>query len=430
MQTKNVPFGLSLVAAVAAFTALLMAGIPASAQTETILHTFGSGTDGVGPGYSLVLDSHGNLYGTTSSGGAYGTVLIGGTVFELEPQPGGSWTETILHSFSGKSDGSGPYGGVIFDAEGNLYGTSASGGVNCATYGYDCGQVYELKHTAEGWTKEILHSFTNTGKDGNTPYAGLVFDAAGSLYGTTYFGGTYNGGIVFELTPRPGGGWQETILHTFDNNGTDGANLRASLVLDTSGNVYGVTDWGGIYDAGVVFELIHQASGAYSEKILRTFGKGADGIHPEGSLIIDHAGNVYGTTTQGGTHKCGIVFELSPQTGGTWKETTLHTFNYTTNTDGYRPNGSLTSDASGNLYATTVNGGVYDFSNGGYGTVFELSPAAGGTWTESLLHSFNSNGVDGNFPGGNLLLDGSGNLYGTTGLGGDVNAGTVFEITP
>jgi len=428
MRTRNVPLGLYGIAAVAALAALI--GLPAAAQTETVLHSFGGGTDGIGPGVSLVFDSHGNLYGTTSSGGAYNTVLIGGTVFELEPQAGGSWNESILHSFSGGSDGSAPYGGVIFDAVGNLYGTSASGGVDCATYGYDCGQVYELKHTAGGWTKEIVHSFNSGGKDGYTPYAGLVFDSSGNLYGTTYFGGAYNGGIVFELSPKIGGGWQERILHTFDNNGTDGANLRASLVLDASGNVYGVTDWGGTYDAGIVFELIHQASGAWTEKIVHTFGKGADGIHPEGSLILDHAGNVYGTTTQGGTHKCGIVFELSPETGGSWKETTLHTFNYTTNTDGDRPNGGLTSDAAGNLYATTVDGGVYDFSNGGYGTVFELSPASGDTWRESLLHSFNSNGVDGNFPGGNLILDSAGNLYGTTGLGGDVNAGTVFEVTP
>src|ERR1700683_3279804 len=415
MRTRNVPLGLYGIAAGAALAALI--GLPAATQTETVLHSFGGGTDGIGPGVSLVFDSHGNLYGTTSSGGAYNTVLIGGTVFELEPQAGGSWNESILDSFSGGADG-------------NLYGTSASGGVDCATYGYDCGQVYELKHTAGGWTKEIVHSFNSGGKDGYTPYAGLVFDSSGNLYGTTYFGGAYNGGIVFELSPKIGGGWQERILHTFDNNGTDGANLRASLVLDASGNVYGVTDWGGTYDAGIVFELIHQASGAWTEKIVHTFGKGADGIHPEGSLILDHAGNVYGTTTQGGTHKCGIVFELSPETGGSWKETTLHTFNYTTNTDGDRPNGGLTSDAAGNLYATTVDGGVYDFSNGGYGTVFELSPASGDTWRESLLHSCNSNGVDGNFPGGNLILDSAGNLYGTTGLGGDVNAGTVFEVTP
>lgn len=427
MPSRQLPLEWNVVLATFVVAALMTG---AAAQVETVLHSFGSGTDGVGPGVSLVFDTHGNLYGTTSSGGAYGTVLIGGTVFELEPQAGGSWSETILHSFSGGTDGSAPYGGVIFDASGSLYGTSASGGVNCASYGYDCGQVYELKHTAEGWTKEILHSFSSSGRDGYTPYAGLIFDAAGNLYGATYFGGAYNGGIVFELTPKQGGGWQEKILHTFDNNGTDGANIRAGLTLDASGNVYGVTDWGGTYDAGIVFELIHQTSGAWAEKILHTFGKGADGIHPEGSLMLDRAGNVYGTTTQGGTHKCGIVFELSPETGGSWKETTLHTFNYTTNTDGYRPSGGLTFDASGNLYATTVDGGAYDFSYGGYGTVFELSPAAGGTWTETLLHSFDSNGVDGNFPGGNLLLDRSGNFYGTTGLGGDVNAGTVFEITP
>lgn len=432
MRNKKLSLGLSMVFAVLA-VATLATATRAAAQTETILHSFGSGTDGVGPGVSLIFDASGNLYGTTSSGGAYGTSTTGGTVFELTPQMGGGWSEAILYNFAGGIDGGGP-NGVIFDAHGNLYGTTTVGGVNCGNYGYDCGAVFELSPAAGGgWTKTILHSFNNNGTEGFNPYSGLVFDGSGNLYGTTYDGGVYANGTVFELMPKTGGKWEEKILHSFDNNGKDAAWPTKSLILDTSGNLYGTTDEGGTDYAGTIFELVHMAGGGFVEKVIHSFEGVAgrkDGFHPQGSLIFDAASNLYGTTTQGGAHTYGTVFEFSPTTSGGWKESILYSFNYINDTDPQRPEGGLIFDASGNLYGTTVYGGAYDFPYGGYGTAFELIPTTGDSWTETLLHSFDDNGTDGDYPTGNLTFDPSGNLYGTTGEGGPNNAGTVFEITP
>jgi uncharacterized repeat protein (TIGR03803 family) len=204
------------------------------------------------------------------------------------------------------------------------------------------------------------------------------------------------------------------------------------LTVGSPGHLYGTTNWGGTDDAGTVFELTLQPGGGWAEKVLHSFGPGKGGIHPEGSLFLDGNGNLYGTTTLGGSHDYGLVFQLKPSTNGkTWYETILHNFSYNNdNTDGYRPSSSLIFDASGNLYGTTVDGGAYDFPYGGYGTVFELTPADG-AWTETLLHSFNDDGVDGYYPTHGLMLDSSNNLYGTTTEGGNINnGGVVFEITP
>jgi uncharacterized repeat protein (TIGR03803 family) len=414
--------------------AMLMTGASAVAQQETILHNFNlSVGDGFSPSGGVVSDSAGNLYGTTAYGGAFGSTNTGGTVFELTPATGGGWTETLLHSFAGSTDGQFPAGGVILDSAGNLYGTAQIGGKQCAP-SYSCGQVYEMKRNAGGgWSKLILHSFNNNGIDGYDPSAGLVFDAAGNLYGTTFFGGAYNDGTVFELTPQTGGGWKEKVLHSFNNNGEDGSGPYSGVIVGASGHLYGTTNWGGTDDAGTVFELTLQPGGGWAEKVLHTFGQGKGGIHPQGSLLLDSNGNLYGTTTQGGAHAYGLVFELKPSANGNkWYETILHSFSYNNdNTDGYRPSSTLIFDASGNLYGTTIDGGAYDFPYGGYGTVFELKPAGDGSWTETLLHSFNDDGVDGFYPTRALMLDSSDNLYGTTTEGGNIdNGGVVFEITP
>lgn len=252
-----------------------------AATEETVLHRFNpNGGDGAFPQTTLVADGAGNRYGTTFQGGPYGA----GTVFELTPTQGGGWTERVLHNFNlSTADGSSPYAGLIIDAQGNLYGTTQSGGT------YYGGTVFELTPKGGGnWTEKILHSFGSNGADGAGPEAGLIMDSAGNLYGTTSYGGTFFSGTVFELTRRPPRGeWTERVLYSFryNYNGTDGASPYGGLVLDTAGNLYGTTVQGGTNDRGTVFEL--QASGGrWSEKILHNFGSGSDGWGPWGDWLF------------------------------------------------------------------------------------------------------------------------------------------------
>jgi uncharacterized repeat protein (TIGR03803 family) len=389
------------------------------AATQTVLHSFGNGTDGAYLYAGLIIDGAGNLYGTTQEGGAYGF----GTVFELTPEAGGGWTENVLYSFNNNgTDGVEPYAGLIFDGAGNLYGTTFVGGT------YNGGTVFELTPQAGGgWTEKVLYSFGANGADGDQPYAGLIFDGAGNLYGTTYDGGTYDAGTVFELTPQAGGGWTENVLHTFNDNGTDGYLPLGGLILDAAGNLYGTTQHGPSRKrngcCGTVFELTPQTGGGWTEKVLYSFG-GKHGNEPNGGLVFDGAGNLYGTTIEGGTYSSGTVFELTPEAGGGWTEKVLHSFG--NGTDGIGPRGSLVFDGAGNLYGTTYDGGTYYLYGG---TVFKLTPKVGGSWTEKVLHSF-GNGTDGDQPYANLIFDAAGTLYGTTYVGGTYNRGTVFEITP
>jgi uncharacterized repeat protein (TIGR03803 family) len=292
-----------------------------------------------------------------------------------------------------------------------------------------------------GETQEkVLHSFNNNGTDGYSPQARLISDAAGNLYGTAG-GGTYNYGTVFELTPTADGSWTEKILYSFNHDGTDGVGPTGSLIIDNAGNLYGTTAAGGIYcpldyGCGTVFELTRSpsaAGGGWKEKVLHSFGNGTDGSRPQAGLIFDAAGNLYGTTGGGGTYEVyGTVFELTPTAGGGWTEKVLHNFN---GTDGAHSYAGLIQDAAGNLYGTTYDGGTY-----GFGTAFELtrSPrAGGGGWTEKVLHNFENDGTDGTGPYAGLIWDAAGNLYGTTVHGGTCDCppppggyGTVFELTP
>ena len=405
--------------------------------TENVLYSFhNNGTDGFAPIAGLVLDAAGNLYGTTALGGTYDCAGFGcGTVFELMPEAGGSWTEEVLHSFNpADGDGGSPEASLIFDAAGNLYGTTFGGGANRD------GTVFELLGAGVvGWTEEVLYSFLNNGMDGSNPYAGLIFDKNGNLYGTTYVGGTNGDGTAFELTPAVGGGWTEKVLHTF-GNGTDGTNPWAGLIFDKNGNLYGTTHGGGTYyiGYGTVFELTPAAGGGWTEKVLHSFNPAdGDGQTPEAGLIFDAVGNLYGTTVGGGTYGDGTVFELTPAVGGNWAEKVLYSFNPNRG-DGVGPAAGLIFDAAGNLYGTTYWGGTYDCPGvpPGCGTVFELTPTAGGGWTEKVLHSFLNNGTDGTHPAfGTLIFDALGNLYGTTEEGGTHSScyggcGTVFELTP
>jgi len=219
-----------------------------------------------------------------------------------------------------------------------------------------------------GWAEKILHDFNFNGIDGTYPWASLVIDTSGHLYGTTVEGGAYGVGTVFELKPTAGGGWAETVLHSFNTDGSDGYNPYCALVLDGSGNLYGTTSKGGAYDFGTVFEMKIRASGSgWNETILHSFDNITDGSSPQVGLIFDHVGSLYGTTYGGGSFY-GTAFELIPGAGGNWTEKILHEFS-STNPDGHSPYGNLIFDAAGNLYGTTSGGGAYN-----YGTVFEVKP--------------------------------------------------------
>ncbi len=402
-----------LMATLAIFITILFATSTWAAAEDTVLHSFNNnGADGIVPDGGVIFDAAGNLYGTTWAGGTYRV----GTVYELTPAAGGGWTEQVLHNFGNGTDGAFSAAGLIFDTAGNLYGTTAGGGT------YSKGTVFELTPTAGGgWTEKVLYSFNGNGSDGFAPYSGLVFDAAGNLYGTAYYGGAYSSGTVFELTPQAGGTWTEQVLHSF-GNGTDASLPFAGLTFDTAGNLYGTTEVGGAsggctaYGCGTVFELTPAAGGTWTEKVVYSFANnGTDGTVPKAGVIFDAAGNLYGTTTQGGTYNLGALFELTPAGGGTWTEQVLHSFG--NGTDGANLYARLIFDTAGNLYGTTYQGGSY-----GGGTVFRFNAQG-----EVLLQSFS--GTDGAGPVAGLVLDVAGNLYGTTSSGGASDEGAVFEVT-
>ena len=387
----------------------------AAAQTERILHSFGaSATDGQRPFSGLAIDGAGNLYGTTFDGGAYGY----GMVFEFSPAVGGGWVKHVLHSFNNNGvDGVNPLGlgGLVLDPSGNIYGTTLNGGAN----GY--GAVFEVVPRAGGgWSERILYSFAAV-PDAQFPFAGLARDPAGNLYGTTLEGGASGIGTVFQLR-FSAGAWFERVLHSFSFGPGDGNAPAAELVLDSHGNLYGTTPGGGASSDGVVFELKPQAGGVWVESLIHNFvSDGVDGYDAGRGLVFDSAGNLYGTTLSGGTFGGGVAFELARGTGGSWTESILQDFGSGTN--GSTPNSTMILDAAGNLYGTTSGGGT-NFQ----GVAFKLTPALGGIWDASVLHNFGS-AFDGQGPLG-VVSDGGGNLYGTTQYGGTNDLGTVFEIAP
>jgi uncharacterized repeat protein (TIGR03803 family) len=284
--------------------------------------------------------------------------------------------------------------------------------------GSSAGLVYELSPAAGGgWTQEILHTFTLNTTDGNNPFGGVILDGAGNLYGTTCAGGNNQNGTVYELK-RAKNGWAEFILHNFGSS-RDGECPTSTLLRDSAGNLYGTTNGGGAHDNGTVFELSHKFGAAWEEKILYNFASN-NTSNVVSALVSDAAGNLYGTTQNGGAnYYYGTVFELSPQAGGKWTGTTLHSFNHDNdNADGFYPLG-VVFDGQGNLYGTTYGGGS---SNSG--AAFELSPGSGGVWTESIIYSF----ALGNFESA-VIYGPSGDLYGTTEHGG-AGYGTVFDLSP
>jgi uncharacterized repeat protein (TIGR03803 family) len=330
--------------------------------TEKILHAFTGGLDGAYP-VGLVMDAQGILYGLTTMGGT-GVCSMGcGVAYKLTPTASGPWSFSALHRFQGGSDGAWPYGTLVLDGSGNLFSTTNVGGANSS------GTVFELSRTSTGgWKETIIDSLA----DGSFPRAGVTFDGAGNLYGTTTAGGSTGDGTVFQLSPN-GAGWTETVIHDFNASVGDGSFPTDKLWLDAAGNVYGTTFWGGtgadpicVSHCGIVFRL---AAGSWQEEILHEFQNVPDGGNPAAGMVMDSEGNLFGSTFSGGVfHGSGAAFRLSPGSGGTWSETRLHAF--MDGDDGGGPRGVIV-DSAGNVYGTTDNGGARQF-----GVVFKLSAAA------------------------------------------------------
>lgn len=409
--------------------ALCLTSVLASAQTLSTLYGFAGAPDGINAQGNLLVDSSGNFFGVTSGGGAFDN----GTVFELSPASGGGWTETVLYNFTGGTDGAGPNGRLIQDAAGNLYGTAQWGGnqskgavfqlVRPSTtgdpwtentiYGFpnvadgqnpvggfvmdaagnlfgeayqggSCnrGTIFELSPVSGGqWNYSVLHTFCTT-RDGGAPTGGLLLGQHGALTGVTYVGGANKNGSVFRLRPPASGQtqWRYVRLHDFAS-GSDGANPSSALVTDSVGNLYGTTVSGGSNSTcsfpnacGVVFELSPPtvAGGTWVEKILWSFGGGADGWLPQAPVVRDAAGNLYGTTSAGGnqgcnqSEGCGLIFKLISSSGG-WTKTTLHTFSGTSPDEGFPLSGLV-------LHAGALYGATAGYGSGQFGTVYVLKP--------------------------------------------------------
>jgi uncharacterized repeat protein (TIGR03803 family) len=408
--TRSLTKNRFLVVLFCALTVAIFAPTSAQTQTETVLYSFTGQPDGQAPYGNLIFDAAGNLYGTTFNGGETG----GGEVFKMAPQSGGGWSYSILFSFNSDSSGAyAPFGGLVFDSDGNLYGTTYFGGA------YGNGTVFELRPRAGSWTIQILHSFDDNGKDGAYPASNVTLDSAGNVYGTTSQGGIQNGGVVFELVRGSTGGFQEKLLHSFSNPNTHEVDTQNEpVIFDSAGNLYGVEGLGGTDNDGVVYELSPQSSGVWKYSVLFDFN-GTGGITPTSNLLFDSAGNLYGTA-EGSTDGYGVVYELTKGSNGKWTEKILNSFGF--GGPAY-PEGAIAFDSAGNLYGTTFEG------DGTGGFVFELSPTTTGEWTQTLLHTFGSAG-DGSYPHGGVVLDGLGNIYGTTTEGGADNFGTIWEVTP
>lgn len=417
--------------ATAVTTAILLMTANASAYSETVLYSLTGGTDGAFPRGGVTFDALGNLYGTSQYANQNGTCC--GSVWRLSPS-GNTWTATVLHTFKGGIDGATPYAGVVVDAGGNVFGTASAGGNLHACNG-GCGVVFEISpKQGGGLTYTVIHAFSG-GKDGANPWAGLTMDIAGNLYGTTAGGGAYGNGVVFRLTPKPGGVWGTVVIHAF-TGGADGATPFGTLTLDAAGNIYGTAMGGGdpacayvSNGCGTVFELIPLPGGGWSGKLLHLFHL-AYGGNPQGGVVFDTTGNLYGTIAFGGEPNgcdgwgCGGVYELSPTQSGQWTFNVLHEFTDTNSDGGFYPAGNLLLDGAGNVYGTASSGGLC-----GDGLVYELSPSPKGPWPGQLVHSFACQN-DGRSPLAGLISDAQGNMYGTTAVGGSHGYGAVYKIVP
>jgi uncharacterized repeat protein (TIGR03803 family) len=381
-----------------------------ASSSERLLYSFTGGNDGGNAATGVVVDGPGNLYGSTVVGGVYGC----GTVFKLTPQGSPPWPETVLENFNCYANGKNPHGGVAIDSRGNLDGTTVAGGSGGACASDGCGLVYQLTPTVEN----VLHSFT-AGNDGFGPGAGVAFDRAGNIYGTTPDGGAYSVGVIYEVS-RAGHQWLERVIHAFSGGKDGGVGSLGQLLVDASGNLYGVTEEGGAHSAGTVFKLTPNGAKRWKLTTLYAFGGTPDAGSPYGGLVSDSSGSLYGTTYYGGASGMGTVFQLVPRAHGKYRERVLYSFKG--GNDGSSSTSTLLLGNSGELYGTTSAGG----GSCGCGTIFAVNAASG---KERVLHSFGSGG-DGAYPYYGLVQDSSGNFYGATVAGGTFGQGAVFEFTP
>ena len=387
--------------------------LTAWASTEKVFWNFGGGTDGSEPWSNyFISDGKGNLYAATDAGGTFSA----GVVFMLSP----TGKETILYEFKGQANGDGaaPRGRLAFDGNGNIFGTTQSGGTN------GTGTVYELSpKRGGGWTEKVIYTFSATGADGSIPSAGMTIAPDGTMYSTTPDGGAFNGGVIFSLK-KTAKGWKQTVIHSI-NFPTEGGFPYEGLMRDAAGNLYGVAPAGGTGNGGVVYRMSHTKQG-WVYKVLYSFtGQNGDGSGLYWiDLISDTAGNIYGATSFGGTNGTGTVWKLVySKTKKSYSESILYEFGASGSGDGNNPYGGLAMDSRGNLYGTTLNGGASNL-----GAFYRLTKQ-GKTWKETVLHSF-VGANDGVQPTGNPYMDAKGRLYGMTQTGGKSNLGIVYRITP
>jgi len=359
---------MSILSTISAITLLL--GVSHAASTTQVIYSFLGDTDGEYADTDLVTDSAGNIYGTTVQGGTYAS----GTVFQVTP----AGVHTILYSFTGGTDGGEPYKGVTLDAQGNIYGTAGVGGKYvgpCVDTG--CGTVFKLTNNGGNWTFSIVHSFTG-GRDGWGPGSGVTVDSAGVVYGTTPLGGTNNAGVIYQLT-NVSGNWTEKIIHAF-TGGNDGIGGSAGRLLpDRRGGFFGACTAGGANGSGVIFHLIPGSGGKWRLVPIYAFKGMPDAGFPYGGLLLDKSGNLYGTSYYDGANDLGTVYKLTNNHNGTWTESVLYSFQG--GSDGASPISNLVADAAGNLYGTTSEGGA---ASCGCGTLFKLTPGG----IESVVHAF------------------------------------------
>lgn len=407
---------------------LLVPAVVVSAQSseplsEKVLHPFSGGNSGENPWGGLVFDGAGNLYGTTFLGGStsYCPGSGCGLVYKLARTNSGGWRYSAVHVFAGLPDGAGPLAGLVSDGDGTFYGTTESGGNSAVCQSgphFGCGTAFQLAAQPGGGWKFTVLHTFTGGTDGSHPEGTLIRDAAGNLYGTASAGGTSQCGTVFKLSRGSKATWKLTTLHSFACAG-DGETPIAGLLLDPGGNLYGTTQLGGNLGQGAVFELSPAGSG-WNYQVLFSFS-GADGAQPASGLNFDAAGNLYGATVAGGsTSPVGVIYQLSPSQGGGWKQSVI----YDAGASGTAtPGSALTFDARGDLYSTVAVGG-----SAGNGAILCLSPASSG-WSSSLVYSFSGSLPQGLYPEAGVIFDHSGNLFGTA-FGSGTQGGVVFEISP
>jgi uncharacterized repeat protein (TIGR03803 family) len=403
--------------------ALLFCVTAFGASKERVIYNFALNEQ---PRAGLALGQDGSLYGATAYGGKFGN----GVVYKLTPTSGGGWSHSVIYNFTGGAAGASP-AGLLFDGEGNLYGT-AGGGKGC-TFG--CGIVFKLIRPQPGgqWKEAVLYKFIG-GMDGSSPNAGLVFDKNGNLFGTTVSGGgACDCGVVFEISADSPGKWNETTIHAF-TGAPDGSVPFAGVTFSPSGLLYGATSQGGSSSCacGTVFELTLGSDGAWTEKTLYSFQGSPDGATPAAGVVFAPGGNIFGTTYNGGgggacplQFGCGTVFQMRRDASGNWTEAVIHRFQ---GADGLESLATPVLDPQGNLYATTFEGGAPPCAV--CGTAFRLSLHPNGAWIETVLHNFGDTLPDAATPEGAMILSPAGELFGVAIDGGTNNAGAIFAITP